>query len=59
MLAPAQKNFSPAPRIRITCTFSSKRALRMASSMSRIISYVYVLAGGSFSSRMAMPFSTL
>ncbi len=38
MLAPAQKNFSPAPRITITCTASSKRACRMASSRSRIIS---------------------
>jgi len=38
MFAPAQKNFSPAPRITSTWTLSSKRAWRMASSRSRIIS---------------------
>ncbi len=38
MFAPAQKNFSPAPVITITCTSASKRALRMHSSSSRIIS---------------------
>src|SRR6266849_4479202 len=57
MFAPAQKNLSPAPRIRITRTVSSNRAFKIASSSARIISNVYVLAGGSFSSRMAMPFS--
>ena len=39
MLAPAQKNFSPAPVIRIACTASSMRAARIAVSSSRIMSY--------------------
>jgi len=38
MFAPAQKNLSPAPRSTITCTFSSKRAFKIASSSARIIS---------------------
>ena len=40
MLAPAQNIFSPAPVSTITCTSLSKRALRMPSSSSRIISWV-------------------
>ena len=58
MLAPAEKNFSPEPRIRITCTPSSKRASRIASSSSRIISCVYVLAGGSTIVIIATPSCT-
>jgi hypothetical protein len=40
MSAPAQKNFSPAPASTITCTPSSKRARRMASSRSRIMAWL-------------------
>src|SRR3989440_2761315 len=57
MLAPAEKNFSPWPRITMTCTLSSKRAFRIASSSWCIISNVYVFAGGSSSSMMASPSS--
>src|SRR5437588_6131464 len=49
MFAPAQKNFSPEPVRTITCTSLSKRAVKMASSSWRIISCVYVFAGGSSS----------
>ena len=49
MFAPAQKNFSPAPRITITDTSGSKRASMMAASSCFIISCVYVFAGGSSS----------
>src|SRR5205814_6666460 len=38
MFAPAEKNFSPWPRSTMTCTLSSKRALRIASSSWCIIS---------------------
>jgi hypothetical protein len=38
MFAPAEKNFSPAPRRTMTHASSSMRALRMASSSWRIIS---------------------
>ena len=40
ILAPAEKNFSPAPRMTITCTSSSMRASRMRASSSLFISYV-------------------
>jgi hypothetical protein len=40
MSAPAQKNLSPEPRITSTCTFSSKRACKIASSSCFIISCV-------------------
>jgi hypothetical protein len=70
MLAPAEKNFSPWPVRTMTCTLSSKRALRTASSMSRIISCVYVLgpvapglrgapAASEASSMTAMPFGVV
>src|SRR5689334_3548743 len=55
MLAPAQKNFSPAPRKTTTWTAASIRASSTAASISCIISYEYVLAGGSFSSITQMP----
>jgi hypothetical protein len=38
MSAPAQKNFSPSPVSTSTCTASSMRARKIASSSSRIIS---------------------
>ena len=38
MLAPAEKNFSPCPRITITWASSAIRASRMAASSCRIIS---------------------
>ena len=38
MLAPAQKNFSPAPVITMTWTAASMRAARTAASSSCIIS---------------------
>ena len=53
MLAPAEKNLSPCPVIKITLTSSPKRALRMASSMSCHISLVYVLTAVFPSSRGA------
>src|SRR5919205_822770 len=55
MFAPAQKNFSPAPMITITWIDASMRACRIASSSSRIMSYEYVLAGGSSSVIVKMP----
>ena len=58
MLAPAQKKLSPAPRSTITWTARSIRASSTAASISRIISYEYVLAGGSFSSIVATPSTT-
>ncbi len=58
MLAPAEKNFSPDPVTTITSTSSSKRASKIASSSWRIISCVYVLAGGSFiSMQRDVPFA--
>src|SRR5712692_12053882 len=51
--APALKNLSPAPRSRRTCTLSSKRACKIASSSWRIISWLYVLAGGLVMNPMA------
>jgi hypothetical protein len=56
--APAEKNRSPCPRSTTTWTSSSNRACTMASSSCRIISYVYVFAGGLSSSMTAIPSST-
>ena len=68
MLAPAEKNFSPWPVIRITETSSSNLALNIASSISCHISRVYVFtdvfpsvkgspAESEHSSMIAIPFS--
>ena len=55
LLTAAEKNFSPAPVMTITYTSLSIRAFRMASSIWRFISYVYVFAGGSHISIIATP----